>query len=162
MADTEIKGLRERLGLPEDADQAAIDAKVDELLELATKPDEPVVPSPPVVPDGSVVIDSDVLEELRIAASAGAEARSIQLRDERDSTIAAAVRGGHIAPARRAHWATKWDADPEGVAASIAELTKGEPIYPVTAAGYVSGSDNIDDEDALYKQLFPDTEKASV
>lgn len=149
MSDTD-KGLRERLGLPEDADDDVVNAKVDELLELATKP-EPPKAEPPAVPAGSVVINSDALEELKIAASAGQEARKVQLLQERDETIGRAIKAGKIAPARKDHWATNWDKDPEGVKAAIAELTV---VYPVAASGYVGDSDGIqDDDDALLRQF---------
>lgn len=165
MSDTLIKGLRERLGIADDAelDEEALLGKLDEQIAAVTNPPAGDPPTdPPAIPEGKTVIDTDVLEELRVAASAGMEARKVQLRQERDTTIGAAIAGGHIAPARREHWAKKWDADPEGVKASIDELTKSDPIFPVAAAGYTSNVDDIDDEDALYKKFFPDEQKASV
>lgn len=146
MSDTD-KGLRERLGLAEDADDDTVNAKVDELLELATKPE----PAPEPVPEGSVLVNASALEELKIAASAGQEARKVQLLQERDETIGRAIKAGKIAPARREHWATNWDNDPEGVKAAIESL---EIVFPVTASGYVGDSDGVqDDDDAVLKQF---------
>lgn len=166
MSDTENEGLRQRLGLAKDADEATVLAKVDELLDQATAPTPPAVPAPPVaplVPEGSVIVSNDVLDELRIAASAGQEARSIQLREERDRTISAAVREGHIAPARREFWTAKWDADPEGVKAKVDELTKSGPIFPVgEPSGYVGAAETIDDEDKLFNKFFGNPETAGV
>lgn len=157
MSDTLTKGLRERLGVADDADEATILAALDEA--LAEQTEQPS--DQPTVPEGHTVISADALEELRIAARAGQEARAVQLREDRDRTIAAAINAGHIAPARREHWAAKWDADPEGVRASIAELSKGEPIFPVAQAPGYAGAPEVSDEDKLYADLFGD-EKAGV
>jgi hypothetical protein len=57
MSDTENKGLRERLGLAEDADEATVLAKVDELLDQATKPDPAQAEAAAAeIPDGKVLV----------------------------------------------------------------------------------------------------------
>ena len=142
--DEQLTTMRQTLGVADDADEATILAALDEALaEHAEPPAAP--PATPSVPEGHVVIDADALEELRIAARAGAEARAQQLRQDRDDAINAAIAGGHVAPARRAHWQAKWDADPDGVRASLAQLCEGEPIFPVAPTGY-AGSDDTDGE----------------
>lgn len=141
-SDEQATTMREALALPEDADADAIVAA--QAAQLAQAADPVPDPTPAPIPAGSVVIDEDALEELRIAARAGQEARAVQLRQDRDDTIAAAINAGHIAPARREHWAKKWDADPEGVRAALAELVKGEPIFPVAAAGYAGNEPDAD------------------
>lgn len=165
MADTiPTAGLRERLGVAEDADEATYLAALDEALAERAET-APTETAPTGLTEGQVAISADVLDELRIAAKAGQEARAVQLRQDRDDTIQAAVANGHIAPARRKHWADKWDADPEGVRASLGELTKGEPIYPVAdMPGYAGTGDAIaGGDEEFYKSLFgADEKKASV
>jgi hypothetical protein len=132
MSDTLIQGLRERFGLAEDADEAAITAKLDELEEQATKPPEAAATKPTAAtpPEGFTLM------------RAGAEARAVQLRQDRDETIQAAVASGRIAPARADHWRGAWDADPEGTRTALASL---EQIYPTTAApGYASSDEGVE------------------
>lgn len=153
MSDTVIKGLRERLGIADDAelDDAGVLAAVDQALAERAEP----TPEVPAVPEGSVVINGDALEELRIAAAAGQEARAVQLRMERDTTISTAIAAGKIAPARKDHWATNWDKDPEGTKTAISEL---EAVFPIAAAGHtgsdVSGVDYTDDMAAEDAAVF--------
>lgn len=149
MSDTIIKGLRERLGVKPDVelDEAGLLAALDE--SLAEKADPPAATPPAeltpeaiaaaAAKDGKVLVSADVLEELKISAKAGAEARAVQLRDERDGAIAAAIRAGKIAPARKDHWTTKWDADPEGAKADLDSIEAG--LLPVAASGYGGDAD---------------------
>jgi hypothetical protein len=101
-----------------------------------------------------------VLEELRIAARAGQEARAIQLRQDRDDTISAAISGGFTSVPRAASTGPRqWDADPEGAQAALATLTGGEPLFPVgdapaTAATRRSHGAYTDDMAAQDAELF--------
>jgi len=153
MSDTLLQGLRERLGvaaeteLDEDGALAALD---EALAERATVP---AAASIPPIPAGKVLVSQDVLDELKISAKAGAEARAQQLAEARDSVIAAAVKDGKIAPARREFWAKKWDTDPTGAKADLDSIEKG--LIPVTATGYAGGAEGDGDE-VLYKSLFGD------
>lgn len=146
VTDTLIAGLRERFGFPEDADESAILAAVDEARDPDVTPEaiaakhgltaEQVsaaltAAKTPTSPN-TVEINKDQLDELRIAAAAGAEARAHQLRTERDQTISAAIAAGKVAPVRRDHWTKSWDADPEGTKASLDGL---DAIFPVAASG---------------------------
>ncbi len=152
MSDTIIKGLRERLGVKPDVelDEAGLLAALDE--SLAEKADPPAAepaaePTPEAIAAaaakaGKVLVSQDVLDELKISAAAGAEARAVQLREERDSTILAAIRAGKIAPARKDHWTTKWDADPEGAKADLDSIEAG--LLPVAASGYGGDADASD------------------
>lgn len=150
MSDTLIQGLRERLGVAEDADESTCLAALDEALaEQADAPTNDPAPAPstaPTAPEGFTLMRDDALAELRTAARAGAEARAVQLRQERDDTIQAAVNDGRISPARADHWRGAWDADAEGTRAALASL---EQIYPTSAApGYAS--DDADVEHAVF------------
>lgn len=134
MSDTMLQGLRERFSLPEDADEATILAKADELLDQATKPDPATEPAPTVVPEGSVIVPRVQLEDLQTAAQAGVAARTRQLTEDRDREISAAIGDGRIAPARKEHWEKAYATDREGASTALASLPKG--LLPVSASGY--------------------------
>lgn len=155
MSDTTLTtGLRERLGIKADVelDEAGVLAALDEALAEQVK--EPVAASTETkIPEGKILISSDVFDELKISAKAGAEARSQQLAEARDTVIASAVKDGKIAPARKQFWATKWDKDPEGAKADLDSIEKG--LIPVTATGYSGGSEG-DGDDVVYSSLFAD------
>lgn len=138
--DEQLTTMRQQLGLPNDADESAIVAAQTEA--LAERADPPAADPPAAaIPEGSVVVSQAVLDELRLAARDGQEARAVQLRQDRDDTINAAINSGHISPARRAHWVAQWDADAEGTRAAIATLTDGEPLFPVGPTTGVAGHD---------------------
>lgn len=158
-----IKGLRERLGVKDDAtlDEAGLLTALDEALRENAEPPAPTAEAiaaafkltpdevtkrlaasaPSELPAGTVAISASVLEELKIAAKSGAEARVIQLRQDRDTEITNAFRQGKIAAARREHWTKQWDADPEGTKKALGELPA---VYPVAASGYADTDEQID------------------
>ena len=158
MSDTLTTGLRERLGIKAEAelDDEGLLAAVDEALAEQTK--EPAAASTKI-PDGKVLVSQDVLDELKISAKAGAEARAQQLAEARDSVIAAAVKDGKIAPARREFWAKKWDTDPTGAKADLDSIEKG--LIPVTATGYAGGAEGDGDE-VLYASMFGSEQKVEA
>lgn len=150
MSDTITQGLRERLGVKDaDLDEAGLLAALDQALtEHADPPPAPATVTQEAVAaaiaaSGKQLISTDVLDELRLAASAGAEARAHQLRTERDDTISAAIRAGKVAPARREHWATKWDKDPEGARTDLDSIEPG--LLPVAASGRGGNDDDVAD-----------------
>lgn len=139
--DEQLTTMRQQLGVASDADEATILAALGEALaESAADPPAATTPPPAAPPAGSVVVAQAVLDELRIAARAGQEARAVQLRQDRDDTISAAISGGYVSRDRRAHWTAQWDADPEGAQAALATLTGGEPLFPVGDAPGHGGS----------------------
>lgn len=157
MTETEIQALLTRLGLPEDADTAAINAKLDEhdaLLEQATKPAEkPADPAPAAaIPEGKVLVSQNVLDELKDMAQAGVQARAKQLADERDEAIEAAVKAGKISAARKDHWSAAWDKDPEGTQADLASLPARFPV------GQAKGFAGDDGTPGTAAQPFTDDE----
>lgn len=162
MSDTLIKGLRERLGVKDDAQLdepgllSALDQALKETAEPAVTPEaiaaafkltpEQVTTAlaaaaKPAPPADSVVITKDVLDELKLAATAGAEARRVQLVEERDKVIGGHIAAAHIMPARRGFWETKWGLDPEGTQAELKQL--GEPLLPLTASGNPGNGDAL-------------------
>ncbi|GAA3781241.1 head maturation protease, ClpP-related [Micromonospora maritima] len=139
--------IREALGLSADAsdsdvrvalESAGVVAKTNPPTEPAPQPEPDPEPAPAPDPEpkaeGKVLVSQNVLEELRIAAQAGQEARAQQLREQRDNTIRAAVAEGKISPARREHWVQAWDKDPEGTKADLDSLPANR--VPVNALGY--------------------------
>lgn len=160
--DEQLTTMRQQLGLPADADEAAIvAAQTEALAERADPPTAPAEPAPDAaaVPEGHVVVPADALEELRIAARAGQEARAQQLRQDRDDTINAAISGGYVARARADYWRQRWDRDPEDARASLEVITQGEPIFPV---GGPKGRAGSDESDGGSTHAFTDDEAAQL
>lgn len=147
MTEAELKALRERLGLPEDADASAVNAKLDELEEAATKPAETKpaeANAEPQVPEGKVLVSQNVLDELRDMAKDGAEARAQQRAEARDAAIEAAFKAGKISAERKSHWAEAWDLDPDGTKADLDSLPARFPVAKLT--GYTGGTDEAEDK----------------
>jgi hypothetical protein len=176
MSDTELKALRERLGLAENADIAAVNAKLDELEEQATKPPAEVTDEQALAvlakaqgvdvdkvkaaldgaAKGHVAVSETLLEELKANAKLGADARAKQLEAERDDAIEAAFRAGKISAERRDTWRNAWDKDPEGTKADLDSL---EARFPVGQARGYAGSDTTDGDGT---KPFTDDEAAAL
>jgi hypothetical protein len=149
------EGVRERLGLAADAGEDTILAALDEALtKRAETP--PVAASTP--PDGTVLIESAVLEELRVQAAAGAEARAQQQLEHRTRTVDAAISEGRIAPARRDHWLAQLAADP-GAETVLASLAKG--TVPLTELGAPGSGEDTSEDDAVYASIYGDQKKGA-
>lgn len=155
------KGLRERLGLAEDADDEAVLAAVDALRE--TKPadgehtddkvEEEAPAAAPALPEGIVTIDEATLTQLREQASEGVAARAQQRTESRDRTLDDAIKAGKFPPARRDHWAKLYDADPEGARATLASLEAG--LVPLADQGAPGGEETTESFDAEFDRMFP-------
>jgi len=141
LSDAQITHLRNSLGLAEDADEATIVAAFDEALSERAE-------SAPSVPDGMQLIETTVLDELRSGAQQGIEARNQQLAEARDAAIESAIADGRTTPARREHWATAWDADPEGARAQLEALAPG--LVPVEERGHDQSTATGGAYEALY------------
>lgn len=181
-SDEQITTLRAKLQLPETADEAAIlaavNSVVDESLEDrpntadappaggqpatntaptadAAQQQEPVAASTRA--SGTMVIDASAWEarEERIKRLEAADSK--RRREERDTVIAAAVSDGKFPPARKDHWVRLWDADPEGTRIVIDGLARN--VVPVTAMGELGSSE--DDLDEEFSHLFPPTPKGA-
>jgi ATP-dependent protease ClpP protease subunit len=151
------EGLRERLGLDADADEAAILTAVDELVDKATEPPAPA-PEPVVepvaarLPEGTVIVDKATLDELRQQASEGVAARAQQRTEARDRAISDAISKGKVLPARRQHWQDSWDADPDGTRAMLDSLAEG--LIPLADLGEPGGEPTDNGFDAEVDRLF--------
>lgn len=143
------EGLRERLGLAEDADEATILAAIDDLVDTATAPEtgQPAEPVAASLPSGVVAIDEQTLAELRAAAEDGRAARAQQRTETRDRAIGDAIAAGKIPPARRAHFEQLWAADPDGATQTLADLAPG--LVPIEDNGVPGGDENLDNEAEL-------------
>lgn len=116
------EGLRQRLGIAEDADEATALAAIDALKQRAEKPAE--------LPDNIVTVDKDAFAALQSDAAAGREAREQQMADRRERLVTDAVNSGRIGASKesREGWlrALATDAHAE---ANLAALAPG--LIPV-------------------------------
>lgn len=180
-SDEQITNLRAKLQLPETADEtailAAVNAVVDESLEEPTPPTPAAAPTPTPAPaaptatveppaepatpatapiaagSGTMVIDAAAWQQREESIKRLEAADAKRRRDERDQVIGQAITAGKFPPVRREHWTRVWDADPEGTRTLIDGLTPN--VVPVTAMGeYGTGEDSIDEE---FVHLFPPT-----
>jgi hypothetical protein len=170
---TLIEDLRARLGLPADADDAAITAALQTALPASVTPaptapaqqDAPT-PAPVAAPvaasatertatERTVTIDAGAFEALRRDAADGAAARQEQLTSRREQLVAAAVGDGRIAPASRGKWlkAISASVGAEDAEAELGRLEKG--TIPLAAIGHEGGLEETTDggveQDARYK-----------
>lgn len=100
---------------------------------------------------GTMTIDASAWDEREQRIKRLEAAAAKRAREERDDIIAAAVRDGKFAPARKPHWVRLWDADPDGTRVVIAGLARN--VIPVEALGTAEEIDNaLDDE---FAHLFP-------
>jgi len=154
-----IKGLRNRLGIPADAelDDDGLLAAIDEALAEQADPTAGQTITPP---EGTVLVDAEQFAALKAGAEAGAKAREEQLEDARKATVDAAVREGRIPKARTEHWLAQLEADPEGARAVLASLAPG--TIPLEPKGYTGGvSESSDTDDTIYALAWGDDEKGA-
>jgi ATP-dependent Clp endopeptidase proteolytic subunit ClpP len=154
---TLYEGLRERLGLPEDADEAAVLAAANEQLDsVAEAVDEPLAdPAEPTLQQINAsakrlnlrLVDAEQYEATVAAAAKGAQAFERLEDDRRNAVLDKHVRRGALAPANRGHYAKLLKADPEGTA----ELLNGLPdglMVPVNEVGH-AGEPDLDTDTEL-------------
>lgn len=166
--DAQVTTLRQRLGIAdENADGDAILAALEEALAeradpqgTGTPPAPPAAETPPAVvpvaashgnlPAGAIVLDSSALEALRASAKRGEAAFARMAQEDRDRAIDDAVTRGKIAAARRPHWQTAWDKDPDGTKQALASMPAN--LIPVKDVGYAGDDSDGPDE---YAHIFP-------
>lgn len=171
-SDEQLTTMRNKLGLPETADEgailAAVNAVVDESLEerSGTTPTPPAPPAQPAATvvetgqpvarpnpaaPGTMVIDSSAWDEREARIKRLEAADTKRRREERDTVIDQAVHDGKFPVARKEHWVRLWDADPEGTRQVIDGLARN--VVPVSELGHALDSDEaIDDE---FAHIFP-------
>jgi ATP-dependent protease ClpP protease subunit len=167
MSDDLIKGLRERFGFAEDADEATILAAIDEARDPDTTP-EAIAKANGITAEqakaaidgakaGKVTVSQSFLDTLEANAKLGAEARAKQLADDRDEAIEAKVAAGIISRAQVDSWKRDWDRDPASAKAELDKLTVAR--FPIGDAPGHGGSDDAqarytDDMAAEDAELF--------
>lgn len=148
-----INGLRDRLGIPADADlnDDQLLAAVDEALaKRAESPSEHPAPQERDLPEGAEVIDSEVLAQLRAEAENGRAARAELDAARRSQIVDDAIRAGKFGPSRRDAWLNALEVDEAGAIADLERLTPG--LVPVVQAG--DAGDTIDGDDATYARVY--------
>ncbi len=92
----------------------------------------------PALPEGTVAIDGDTLKELQVAASRADGLYEQDRVTKRDALLDEAQREGRIPLARRLHYSTMYDKDPEGtrklLTASAADGGLAPGLVPVNKA----------------------------
>lgn len=157
---TLIEGLRERLGLPEDADEATVLAAVDTAVTAVSDEDEEQTPAEPTLQQvaatakrlGLVLVDGVAYAETVQAAAKGAQAWDRQQADHRNRLLDTAIGSGRIAPSQREHFAALLEADPVGTETLLAQLAPG--IVPVNELGHAGEPTDTADGDTLLAQLW--------
>lgn len=143
----DLDNLRRVLGLPEDATEEQIQAKLTEVSEAtaATPPVEDPKPVPEVTPptstppNGTVTIDQETLASLQRNAQLGAQAFERDRSRDRDTFLSAAVSEGKFPPARVQHWKDAWETEykhlgnADGIKATIDAMPAG--LIPIGSIG---------------------------
>lgn len=134
------------------ATQAAAEAEASRarIAELEANP--PAPPEPSNLPAGTVAIDATQLEELRVAASQGAQAHATLRAQERDRFIQRHVAAGRLAPANTAlqeSLGREWDRDREAAERVAASLAVVMPTSPLGGDGTGEGTS----DDAIWAAL---------
>ena len=134
--DEQVAGLRDKLGLDEDATGEQVLAKVGELHEKATAEPEPETENV------GVSMSEDEFKELRDMAERGARAERTLYEDRRDRTIREAIDDHRIKVADQEKWMKRYDDNPETTTEILSEL-------PVPADPKVYGMDSGDEPDEV-------------
>lgn len=155
-----INGLRDRLGIPADADlnDDQLLAAVDEALaERAEPTSETPAPQERDLPEGAEVVDSEVLAQLRAEAENGRAARAELDAARRNRIVDDAIRAGKFGPSRRDAWLNALEVDEAGAIADLERLTPG--LVPVVQAG--DAGDTVDGDEATYARIYGTNTKES-
>ena len=137
---TLIEGLRERLGLSDDADEAAVLEAVSEQLDsVAAAVDEPGPLDAPTEPTlaqlansakrlNLKLVDAGQYDQLSRQAAQGAQAFAAQQEQHRNSVLDKAIREGRISRAQRETYARQMDRDPADTEAFLESLPKNTAV----------------------------------
>jgi len=139
--DMDRKELCRRLGLPEDADDAAVFAAIDALKAGKAAAAAETAPDP-----GKFVPRADyehVQKQLAAAQQALAEREQAELKREAEQLVEDGVRAGKIAPATRDFWLQLAGRDREGLR-QVKEFLESAPriVPPATAGAAEDGETN--------------------
>lgn len=175
-SDVDAAALRQRLGLADDADDAAVYAA----LGIPPEPEAPAetpseTPAEPVAarqaPDGMVLVDRDTWDATRRGAQEGSEVAAEIRQQRRDQTITAAINDGKFPPARRAHYEAMWERDPEGTRTLLTASVEAGGLAPglvpvgrreIGGSGDGEGSQGSDAEHQAFMAAHFPTEMARL
>jgi hypothetical protein len=160
--------FREALGLPADASNEAVSAKlavagfipkisdpapvVDPVIEPKLVVDPPKVVAPVVPEAGTAELEATVASLMAKIESF----ETAQANGERDSFLDAQVAAGRLKPADRPHYEDIWEVKPERVKLIMASRGVGSEI-PVSPAGHAASPEGKGDHiDQLLDAAFPD------
>lgn len=153
--------LRSRLGLADDADEAAIVAAVDALKVKAETPPEPT-PDQVAASAANEAEKDELRKEVSVLASRMEQvtAELAATKAEKAATVKASVldaaqEAGKFTPAERAQWESDYDDSPAAVTRILASIAPGTAV-PVVAAGYTGTGEEATEsfDDAEYQRLF--------
>ncbi|MFI5542088.1 head maturation protease, ClpP-related [Nocardia sp. NPDC051900] len=148
---TLIEGLRERLGLPDDADEAAVLEAVSARVEDGGTPTGEPAPAEPTLQQIAAsarrlnlqLVDKDQYDALAAQAAQGAQAFKAQQEEHRNAVLAEAIRTGRISAAQRETYARQLERDPEDTEAFLMGLPKNMAV-PLEEIGH-SGEPEVDE-----------------
>lgn len=137
-----LSEIRSRLGLPDDADEAAVLTALEALKE--PKPDPQAVAAAAKRDEAFVAMKGELERQSAELAAIKAE----KAEQAKQAFFAAARRDGKIRPADMANWEARYDKDPELVTEIIDAMAVGSAV-PVAAAGYTGSPDDTSADDPL-------------
>lgn len=146
--------VRSRLGLTDDADDAAVVAALD---ALKTKADSPPAPDPEQVAASAAAVqeNTELRKEVQVLASQVQQVTTelAATKAEKAATVKAGVLDaaqglGKFAPAQREQWDRDYDEAPGAVTRILASIAPGTAV-PVAAAGHTGTGEEVVDLDAL-------------
>lgn len=155
--------LRSRLGLADDADEAAIVAAVDALKVKAETPPEPN-PEQVAASAARDAENAELKAEVKVLASrmeqVTAELAATKAKEAatvKASVLDAAQKAGKFTPAEREQWEKDYDEAPAAITRTLDRIAAGTAV-PVVAAGYTGTGDEHTNgdgfDDAEYERLF--------
>lgn len=165
--------LRTRLGLADDADEAAISAALTAEPVEASK-EEPAKPEVPAIPEGMVLVDREQFEDVKSKAVTGAEVAASIIDERRHTSIEKAQREGRIAAGKKTAetWAERYVSSPEETERLLTAKPEDgglAPVIPVAARGEIGRSgdgESNESEDAIFAAVqaraFPELATATT
>jgi len=152
--DGERELLVARLGLDENADDAAVAQAVGEWMaeDTDTSSDDSSTDDSgsstenidmEAAGDDVILVDVAEFNRLRHRDRLAGEVEETMRRRDRDDLIAEAVHDGKISPSRRDHYRTRYDSDPDGTRTLLGQLTPN--TVPLEARGADVPTDEVDE-----------------
>lgn len=139
--DDQAAALLEALGLPTDTtDIDTVAATVKDAATASTADGaQPSAVAAAARRVGLGVMDNDSLEALKRDAAEGRRIKAAEAKQRIEASVDDAINKGKITPARRKHWVTLIEADPE--MANVLASTPNETAVPLSEVGHGVGAD---------------------